>query len=321
MSLEDEMLKKMLSNDAPPTIEEQVEEAEAKAEQGQNLYWRDMGSALFDWAKGAIQGAEEVGRAATNRGANVPAEYLDEQALETPELTPEQQQAEDWYQKAVDKYNEETTQPLMVAAALSGIPGVSTVGAMGMLPMIVKQLQTNVEKEGIVSGTVSTGLDMVPFLGSYRMTQDPNFQQFAEAHPARASGLLVMNEAPWLASGIQIAKLVDREALVKKFKGNMEKVLEYERKVKAQKDLERAKAGEKTTVKTETAKDTEVKMAREEGSPVPKEFKPEKPRNSEEEVNMAKNPKVAKDIDDTVFEQKLKKQQMDKKYDKSRKKN
>ena len=314
MSLEDEMLKKMLANDAPPTIEEQVEEAEAKAEQGQNLYWRDMGSALYDWAKGAIAGAEEVGRAATNLGANVPADYLDEQALETPELTPEQQQAEDWYQKAIDKYNEETTQPLMVAAALSGIPGVSTVGAMGMLPMMVKQLQTNVEKEGIVSGTVSTGLDMVPFLGSYRMTQDPNFQKFAEVHPARASGLLVMNEAPWLASGIQIAKLVDREALIKKFNGNMEKVLEFERKLKAQKDLEKAKVGEKTvkekSVSEAAAKDTEVKMAREEGSPTPKdkEFKFEKPRNSEEEINMARNPKVSKDIDDTVFEEKLAKQ-------------
>ena len=317
MSLEDEMLKKMLADDAPPTIEEQVEEAEAKAEQGQNLYWRDMGSALYDWAKGAIAGAEEVGRAATNLGANVPADYLDEQALETPELTPEQQQAEDWYQKAIDKYNEETTQPLMVAAALSGIPGVSTVGAMGMLPMMVKQLQTNVEKEGIVSGTVSTGLDMVPFLGSYRMTQDPNFQQFAEARPARAAGLLVMNEAGWLASGIQLAKLVDRKALIKKFNGNMEKVLEFERKLKAQKDLEKAKVGEKTvkekSVSEAAAKDTEVKMAREEGSPIPKdkEFKFEKPRNSEEEVNMARNPKVSKDIDDAVYEQKLAKQRDD----------
>ena len=230
----------MLADDSP-TLEDQVEKAETKAEQGQNLYWRDMGSALYDWAKGAVEGAEEVGRAASNRGANVPAEYLDEQALEKPELTPEQQQSEDWYQKAVDKFNEESTQPLMVAAALSGIPGVSQLGAMGMLPMLAKDLQSNVEKEGVVSGTVSTGLNLVPFLGSYRMTQDPNFQKFAELHPARASGLLVMNEAPWLASGIQLAKVIDREALVKKFKGNMDKVLEYERKVKAQKDLEFAK--------------------------------------------------------------------------------
>ena len=313
-SLQDEMLQKMLADDSP-TLEDQVEKAEAKAEQGQNLYWRDMGSALYDWAKGAVEGAEEVGRAASNRGANVPAEYLDEQALEKPELTPEQQQSEDWYQKAVDKFNEESTQPLMVAAALSGIPGVSQLGAMGMLPMLAKDLQSNVEKEGVVSGTVSTGLNLVPFLGSYRMTQDPNFQKFAELHPARASGLLVMNEAPWLATGIQLAKVIDREALVKKFKGNMDKVLEYERKVKTQKDLEAA-AKKSDVAKSETtgAKDTEVKMAREEGSPTPKgeeKFKPRKPQNPDEEVNMARNPEVSKEIDDGVINERLVREQAD----------
>ena len=307
-SLQDEMLKKMLSDDSP-TIEDQVEQAEAKAEQGQNLYWRDMGSAMYDWAVGAVQGAEEVGRAASNRGANVPADYLDEQALEKPELTPEQQQSEDWYQKAVDKYNEESTQPLLVAAALSGIPGVSQFGAMGMLPMLAKDLQSNVEKEGVVGGTTSTVLNLLPFIGSYRMTQDPNFQKFAEVHPARASGLLVMNEAPWLATGIQIAKVVDREALIKKFNGNMEKVLEYERKVKAQKNLEKAAEGEKPVVAEKAAKDTEVKMNKEAGTK--EEFKVRKPRNEAEEVNMAENPEVSKEIDDTFVKARLEQETAD----------
>lgn len=305
MSLEDEMLKQMLSDDSP-TIDQQIEQAEVKAGEGRNLYWRDMGSALYDWAKGAVAGAEEIGRAASSRGANVPADYLDEQALETPELTPEQQQSEDWYQKAVDKFNEETTQPLMVAAALSGIPGVSQFGLMGMMPMLAKDLERNVEKEGVVSGTTSTLLNMAPFVGSYRMASDPNFQKFAEVHPGRASGLLVMNEAPWLATGIQISKLVNREALLKKFKGNMEKALEYEKKLKAKENLEKGKA-EKVATAEAAAKDTEVKANKSTDT----EFKPEKPRDIAEEVDMTNNPKVAKDIDDTFVNSQIAKETAD----------
>ena len=44
----------------------------------------ELGGALYDWLQGAKQGAEEVGRAATQVGASVPADYLDEQALEVP---------------------------------------------------------------------------------------------------------------------------------------------------------------------------------------------------------------------------------------------
>ena len=169
MSLAEEMEKAFLE-ESPPTLQQEVSKAEEQTIEGQHNYFEDLGSALYDWCKGAVAGAEEVGRAATARGANVPADYLDEQALERPELTPAQQQTEDWYQKAVDTFNDETTKPVMVAAALSGLPGVSQVGALAMIPMMAEDWSQNVEKEGTVQGTVSTALNMVPLVGSYRQT-------------------------------------------------------------------------------------------------------------------------------------------------------
>ena len=230
MSLAEEMEKAFLDENAKPTLQQEVSKAEEQALEGQHSFvsnaFEDLGSALYDWAKGAVAGAEEVGRAASVRGAELPADYLDEQALEKPELTPAQQATEDWYQKAVDTFNDETTKPVMVAAALSGLPGVSQLGAMAMLPMMAEDWSQNVEKEGAVQGTVSTALNIAPIVGSVRQALDPNFQKFADAHPARAAGLLLMNEAPWLAGAVQTAKHIRLNTLTEKFKGNVKKAAE-----------------------------------------------------------------------------------------------
>lgn len=274
-----------------PTLTQFTKAAEEETTKKQHEVWEDLGSALYDWCKGAVAGAEEVGRAASARGANLPAEYLDkEQSLETPELTPEQQQVEDWYQKAVNTFNDETTKPVMVAAALSGLPGVSQLGAMAMLPMLGEDWSKNVEKEGVISGTASTALNMLPVIGSYRQTQDPQFQKYAEEHPARAAGLLLMNEAPLLAGAVQVAKAIRTDYFMKKFKGNVEKVREA---LKAEEQAMKPKSTPKETLQA-SLKETE--------------FKPEKPNNLQEEINMSANPKVSEEIDKTFYDRAFQKE-------------
>ena len=300
-----ERMKKDFENfeNLPPTLQQFTEKAEEETTEQQKEVWENLGSDLYDWAKdlvsatddwakGAVAGAEEVGRAATVRGANVPADYLDEQALEKPELNQTQQKVEDWYQKAVDTFNDETTQPVMVAAALSGLPGLSEMGALAMLPKMAEGLSENIEKEGVVQGATSTALDMVPLVGSYRQTLDPNFQEFAEQHPARAAGVLLMNEAPWLAGTVQIAKKVRLDGLTEKFKGNVKKAQEF------------LKAEEAKTSATVKPKST----TRQPEGEIKAEFKPEKAINYSEEINMSAKPKVAKEIDKNFYDHALKKE-------------
>ena len=301
MSIAEDMQKEWDSN-TPPSLQKQERQAEEKAQAGRTAYFEDLGSALYDWAKGAIAGAEEAGRAASVRGANVPADYLDEQALEKPELTLEQQQTEDWYQKAVNTFNDETTRPVMVAAALSGLPGVSQLGAMAMLPMIGEDLSRNVEKEGIVGGTTSTLLNMAPIVGSVRQTMDPNFQKFAELHPARASGLLLMNEAPWLATAVQVSKAIRMTELTEKFKGDVKKAKE------AMRNEEKAVASPDPAVADKMKpKDETIKANVKEGE----KFKPEKAETPREEVNMSEKPKVAEKIDKELYEKAVGKEAKD----------
>lgn len=297
MSIAEEMSKDWNSQKTPPlSIQKQSAMAEEETSDRQHKFvanaFEDLGSALYDWCKGAVAGAEEVGRAASARGANLPAEYLDEYVSDKdkPELTNEQQQVEDWYQKAVNTFNDETTKPVMVAAALSGLPGLSQLGAMAMVPMMAEDLSHNVEKEGVVSGTATTVLNMAPIIGSYRQILDPNFQKFAEAHPGRATGLLLMNEAPWLAGAVQASKAIRMSELTEKFKGNIKKAreaLRYEEQaVKPKPNPESVNA--------------EVKAD--------KKFSPKKAKTPQEEVNMSENPKVAEEIDKIMYDDALNKE-------------
>ena len=267
------------------------EETEKRQHEVGRAVWEDLGSAMYDWCKGAVAGAEEVGRAASVRGANLPAEYLDkEQSLEIPELTAEQQQAEDWYQKAVNTFNDETTQPLLVAAAFSGVPGLSQFGAMSMLPRVGEDWAENVEKEGVVSGTATTALNMLPVIGSYRQTQDPHFQRYAEEHPARAAGILLMNEAPWLAGAMQTVKAIRMSELTKKFQGDVKKAKEV---LKAEEQVMKPKSTPKETLQA-SLRETEFKL--------------EKPNNLQEEINMSVNPKVSEEIDKTFYDRAFQKE-------------
>lgn len=61
------------SGDTPPTLSKTSQLAEEETTKKQHEVWEDLGSAMYDWAKGAIAGAEEVSRAASARGANLPA--------------------------------------------------------------------------------------------------------------------------------------------------------------------------------------------------------------------------------------------------------
>lgn len=207
-------------------IEDAIETTDAKRHEA----IRDATiSAASDWAKGAIAGAEEVGRAATAMGATLPPEALDKTALEQPELTKEQQKVLDWYEDAKDTFNEETTKPLVNAMALSLIPGVRQAGWAASAWFLLKQMAQDYEREG-VSGVGSSLLDMAPFFGSYRMAKEPGFQQFVSEHPLRAGALLLGNEAPTLPGVVKIARNLRRKALIEKEGFSVEKAEEIIRK-------------------------------------------------------------------------------------------
>lgn len=275
------------------SLESLSEQAE---QQRHEIVHNELAGALMDWAKGAIEGAEEVGRSAVNRAQNVPTAYLDPTDLEhnTTELTPEQQKAEDWYQKAIDTFNEETTKPLVNAMALSFIPGVQQAGWASSLWFLGKQMSENYEKEGI-AGVGTSFLDLAPIIGSVRQAMDPNFQAYSQAHPLRAGALLLANEAPTLPGVVKIARKFRKSYLMDKLKKTPEEAnriveLESGRPVTAQdlsKDFE---------AKYEVSVDAEGRASVVEAVP----FKKAKITNIEEHLDPLSIPEIFARVTDSI---------------------
>ena len=122
----------------------------------------ELGGALYDWLQGAKQGAEEVGRAATQVGATVPADYLDEQALEVPELDDSGQAAVDWYEKATNTFKNETVQPVAMGAAL-----LHPIGMAAMVPFLINNTREDIEKVGVSQAAKNYAYNMTPGTGFY----------------------------------------------------------------------------------------------------------------------------------------------------------
>lgn len=180
--------------------------------------YKDISDAIYDWAKGAVQGTQEVMRASDNLLAQDPdmlyAGFGTQEIMHGNEKTQEQEKAHSWYEKAVETFNEETVKPVVTTAALLG----SSYGAALMMPFILNDWDKKAKDKGGSAGaygeaTLDTFTDMLPFYGSYKQMKDENFQQYASEHPLRAAGLIVANEADFIAPAILTAKAVRHKTL------------------------------------------------------------------------------------------------------------
>lgn len=157
MSITDDLLNFQKPQEQPSLAETALEEIESKRHNA----FADLGDMLYDYAKGALQGADEVGRAATQVGAVAP-EALDDMALEPPSLSPEQQKAVDWYDDATYTFKDETVKPVAITAALLG----GGYGALTMAPFIINDTVEQAKEKGLGEAAIELGKNMVPLYSS-----------------------------------------------------------------------------------------------------------------------------------------------------------
>lgn len=259
-----------------------------------NSVFRDAGDAVTEWAQGAIQGAEEVGRAAAQVGAVAPEAVTDLGVdTELPQATPEQQQALNWYSDASNTFQDETVAPVAVAAALTG----TGYGFMAMAPFIAKKILKDAEAKGTGTAVTDFALDSIPIYGTYRMTQEEGFSEFAEAHPLRALGLALAGEADTVFPVMATARMARKSYLMKvkkKTPAEAEQIVTGEFDLKKGK-IDKAAETEDAVFYSKTPSENLKAYKRPE-----KTFKATKLKDNEMEPTM--NPKVSKEVDDLLVE-------------------
>ena len=195
-----------------------LEVLEREVEHFEDKTHKDLSDAIYDWAKGAVQGTQEIMRASDNLLTQDPdmlyAGFGTQEIMRGVDKTETQKDAHSWYDKAVETFNEETVKPAVTTAALLG----SSYGAALMLPFIVNDWDKKAKDKGGTAAaygeaTLDTFTDMLPLYGSYKQMQDEDFQQYANEHPLRAAGLIVANEADFIAPALLTAKAVRRKTL------------------------------------------------------------------------------------------------------------
>ena len=255
----------------------------------------ELGGALYDWLQGAKQGAEEVGRAATQVGATVPADYLDEQALEVPELDDSGQAAVDWYEKATDTFKNETVQPVAMGAAL-----LHPIGMAAMVPFLINNTREDIEKVGVSQAAKNFAYNMTPGTGFYDslISDDPEYAEYRKQHPLRAMFSGLIQDADILAPAIHSAKYVRKKYLMdveKKPAFEADKIVNAEYLV-----------NEKPAVKEEPKKTNITQDIRKEMKEPKKQakysFADTEKRSAMEDMDITKNEKTSKTIDDIIDE-------------------
>lgn len=255
----------------------------------------ELGGALYDWLQGAKQGAEEVGRAATQVGATVPADYLDEQALEVPELDDSGQAAVDWYEKATNTFKNETVQPVAMGAAL-----LHPIGMAAMVPFLINNTREDIEKVGVSQAAKNFAYNMTPGTGFYDalISDDPEYAEYRKQHPLRAMFSGLIQDADILAPAIHSAKYVRKKYLMdveKKPAFEADKIVNAEYLV-----------NEKPAVKEELKQTNVTQDIRKEMKEPKKQakysFADTEKRSAMEDMDITKNEKTSKTIDDIVDE-------------------
>lgn len=253
----------------------------------------ELGGALYDWLQGAKQGAEEVGRAATQVGATVPADYLDEQALEVPELDDSGQAAVDWYEKATDTFKNETVQPVAMGAAL-----LHPIGMAAMVPFLINNTREDIEKVGVSQAAKNFAYNMTPGTGFYDslISDDPEYAEYRKQHPLRAMFSGLIQDADILAPVIHSAKYVRKKYLM-----DVEKkpAFEADKIVNAEYLVNEKPAVKEEPKKTNVKQDIRKEM-KEPGKEKKRSFAEVEKRSPQEHLNIDRNESVSKKVDDII---------------------
>lgn len=299
MGIREDLLNYQSPSLENPAVTQAIEQTQTMR---QNVV-RDAGQAVIDWGKGIVPGAEEVGRAAAQVGAVAP-ELVSEFGIGEP-TNQEQRAAVDWYNKATNNFKDETVAPVATLAALTGSP----YGFAAMVPFIARKVIKDSEKDGTGEALKNLALDSIPGVGTYRMTQEEGFAEYAEAHPLRVLGLVAASEAPNVFPTMVAARMA-RKSYLTKFKNKTPQ--EAEQIVTAEFDFPKATMDKKAMSDVEDAEfyNKSIQENLKGYKKAERTFKPYKTKQGEKEP--AQNPKISKEIDDVLTQAVSKKQQAQK---------
>ena len=170
-----------------PSLEEQMEAVTAEE---RSKFFADagtrIGEAIENFATGAVQGAQEVGRQANRLAVANPLALTGTPMQEgytnapVPMQTKEQEKAGELYKKATGNFTEETIAPAAMATALLA---PSSFAAPVISPFALSSLETNVKKEGI-KGVGSTAKEFVPGYGLYQFFSQKDIGKYAKEQPS-----------------------------------------------------------------------------------------------------------------------------------------
>lgn len=182
-----------------PSLEEQMEAVTAE-ERGK--FFADagtrIGEAIENFAAGAVQGAQEVGRQANRLAAANPLALTGTPMQEgytnapVPTQTKEQEKAGELYKKATGNFAEETIAPAAMATALLA---PSSFAAPVLSPFVLSSLQTNINKNG-AKGVLDTATEFLPGAGAYQVATQEGATKYARERPGAFAVDIVASLAP-----------------------------------------------------------------------------------------------------------------------------
>ena len=182
-----------------PSLEEQMEDVTAE-ERGK--FFADagtrIGEAIENFAAGAVQGAQEVGRQANRLATANPLALTGTPMQEgytnapVPTQTKEQEKAGELYKKATGNFAEETIAPAAMATALLA---PSSFVAPVLSPFVLSSLQTNINKSG-AKGVLDTATEFLPGAGAYQVATQEGATKYARERPGAFAVDIVASLAP-----------------------------------------------------------------------------------------------------------------------------
>lgn len=182
-----------------PSLEEQMEDVTAE-ERGK--FFADagtrIGEAIENFAAGAVQGAQEVGRQANRLATANPLALTGTPMQEgytnapVPTQTKEQEKAGELYKKATGNFAEETIAPAAMATALLA---PNSFAAPVLSPFVLSSLQTNINKSG-AKGVLDTATEFLPGAGAYQVATQEGATKYARERPGAFAVDIVASLAP-----------------------------------------------------------------------------------------------------------------------------
>lgn len=182
-----------------PSLEEQMEDVTAE-ERGK--FFADagtrIGEAIENFAAGAVQGAQEVGRQANRLATANPLALTGTPMQEgytnapVPTQTKEQEKAGELYKKATGNFAEETIAPAAMATTLLA---PSSFAAPVLSPFVLSSLQTNINKSG-AKGVLDTATEFLPGAGAYQVATQEGATKYARERPGAFAVDIVASLAP-----------------------------------------------------------------------------------------------------------------------------